>query len=135
MKTLLGLLLFIFLFACETPLPKDNNEGEGDSSSFNGECRLNSDCEFGYQCIEERCVELEAQELCIGSDCPCLADTDCDARYVCDLATEKCTSLMCFSSNECALGEVCNSGLCINQLTKVSANYKRHPFSIYSTLL
>ena len=81
MKHILGLFLILFGFACENPLPKDfTDAGTDPTSNFSGECRLNSDCDLGYRCEESQCVELEAEELCVGADCPCTADRDCDPR-------------------------------------------------------
>ncbi len=73
------------------------------------ECRLHSDCPVGQQCMEEQCVD---SDVCIGQECPCAGDADCEGELRCNVDDGTCFVPRCFVDVNCALGELCLEGRC-----------------------
>jgi len=95
-------------------LPAD--EGEEDAPSDVEACSEGT-CDFGYQCVEGICVELQCH---MGSYEDSLPDRPCPSGQVCDVlvsetATNVCVdfSRTCTYHSDCPFGFLCDTGDCV----------------------
>jgi hypothetical protein len=115
MKTASGLLLIIFFCgACSS------------SSTFEGECKRDADCEDQYQRCDTRdyrCVCASDEACAAGEFCnasgscqrkmACFSNLDCDSGSICDIDSGECiSSTSCTTDFHCDLGAICQSGTC-----------------------
>lgn len=80
--------------------------------SGGGDCRLNSDCQLPYECVNGRCVV------------ECRADRDCASAFRC--TDGRCVervpdARLCSSARDCGPGEACVSGVCGEPVAPVDA--------------
>lgn len=70
-------------------------------------CAEDTDCEAGYQCLDERCelkfVECASDDQCEFSYQECSSDGMCIERTSCE------------DNDQCASGKVCSSGTCVER--------------------
>jgi Cys-rich repeat protein len=67
-------------------------------------CQNSAQCPARYACVSGICLP--------GSDGACDSDSACAGSLVCDPGTSTCVPPQCAADVDCALGELCDAGLC-----------------------
>src|SRR3989344_4403333 len=81
------------------------------------ECTRDRDCDSGFTCEEEQCVE---EEILAAEGEECALDRDCDEGFACDdgsCVEEFVEGVECLVDEDCLSGFVCDAGSCVEEDT------------------
>ena len=92
----------------------DNNDDVDDDDDLSSDCKVDSHCEYGYECVSGKCVTIEDDDDDNDTDDDddddkCITSSDCTDpnKSVCDaFGTRKC--VQCLGDLDCDPGECCD---------------------------